>query len=191
MESTSRDILFMLMLEFDLNVIIHLCSKNSKINREICNNRFFWKRKLEKEYPKIDITNVIEFKKLYLYLKNKPGINNDALPKIGNLSPDGNSILGTDRTYYPANEIIKSNLIFPTYPPEYFLPLGTDNFVISNHTLTEMITNLVTIAGNKISFITGPYNESYRVVFTNTKHLPTASFVTFRLAVFKDGEIYY
>ena len=191
MESISRDVLFMLMLEFDLNVIIYLCSKNSKVNREICNNRFFWKRKLEKDYPKINITNVTQFKTLYLYLKNKPGINNDVLSKIGNLSPDGNTILGKDGKYYPANAIVGSALIFPTYPPEYFSPLGTDDFVISNNTLREMIANIVTISGNKISFITGPYNERYRVIFTGTKYLTTSNFVTFRPAVFKDGEIYY
>lgn len=50
MENLSPEILFKILLNTDYHSILNYCSANSSI-RNLCSDEYFWKRKLDRDYP--------------------------------------------------------------------------------------------------------------------------------------------
>ena len=167
-----KDVLIMMMLDLDLPDVLKMCRSNKRFNEILCQNPLFWRKKLEKEYPKLDISNVKDYKGLYSYLKRKIKKGN----KWGDLTPDGLRVQGSGRFAF---EILNKNkttlnldgielsaVTFPIHPPEYFSDLGTNIFAINYKKVAEAIRNM----SGAISYITGDFGERYPVIFkfTNT-----------------------
>jgi Leucine-rich repeat (LRR) protein len=51
METASKDVLFTIAMELDLPDLLRWCSSNSRINRDVCQNKDVWRSKLLKDYP--------------------------------------------------------------------------------------------------------------------------------------------
>jgi hypothetical protein len=51
MESLPKDVLVYLALELNLVDIVSLCKSNKNIDNKICKNQYFWRNKINKEYP--------------------------------------------------------------------------------------------------------------------------------------------
>ena len=72
MDLLPRDVLLMMAIDdMDYKSVISLCKTNPRYNTIFCNNPEFWQRKLRKDYPDIDISNVTDFKGLFVYLQKK------------------------------------------------------------------------------------------------------------------------
>jgi hypothetical protein len=157
----------MMMLDLDLPEISKLCLTNKRFNDILCNNPLFWRKKLEKEYPMIDISNVKDYKGLYTYLKRKAKKGR----KWGDISPNGfkvygsggmdYSILSENRSELDIADLEKAAVTFPTYPPEYFSNFGTNAFVLGYKKVQEAIKNL----SANVSFISGNFGEKYPILF--------------------------
>lgn len=161
-----KDVLIMMMLDLDLPDVLKMCRSNKRFNEILCQNPLFWRKRLEKEYPKLDISNVKDYKGLYSYLKRKIRKGE----KWGDLTPNGlrvrgsggmaYEILNEDKTEINPGEMEKSGVTFPTYPPEYFSPLGTNIFVLNYKKINE--------AAESMSYVTGDFGEKYPVNFKFT-----------------------
>jgi hypothetical protein len=76
MENLPKDLKMMLALELSINDISKLCRASKKFNEIICSSTIFWRNKLKKDFPNIDITNVSNnnVKKFYQYLVQRPKV---------------------------------------------------------------------------------------------------------------------
>lgn len=68
MENVPKDIINELALNLSLKDIKSFCLTSKKFNNIVCDSELFWKKKLFKDHPNINIQNVRKFKKLYFYL---------------------------------------------------------------------------------------------------------------------------
>ena len=75
MDIYDKDIILSYVLDLDLKSIYQLCKSSKKFNNAICNSNIFWRKKLEKDYPNVNISNVSDVKNLYKYLKVKAPIH--------------------------------------------------------------------------------------------------------------------
>ena len=174
MEQTfPNDVLTLFALDSDLKSIINLCKTSKKVNDSICNNPYFWKQKLQREYYDIDISNVTEYKNLYIYLKKRPRVNNESQQwgdvrdnkgRISVLGNGGQQYIILENGKFNSWELSKSAIYFPEYSPEYFHDIGTDIFILSRLSVIEMAKNFV----NNTSFVTGPYSEKYIIIIEST-----------------------
>lgn len=163
MEKIPKDVLILIALEFDLREILKFCSTSKYINRTICESQIFWRKKISREYPHLNINNVEKFRNLYNYLKLRTEYSKDA--KLGYLLDD-------DKIYLPRKgETINISSLtvrdipvnFPKYPPEFFADiLHTNIFSLSRRSIQQIAKNRI---GNK-SFIIGNYGEEYSVILT-------------------------
>jgi len=64
-----KDILVLLALDLDINTLLNLCLSSKKINRKVCENRDFWRSKLNKDFPMIVVKSGQDPKQLYLSWK--------------------------------------------------------------------------------------------------------------------------
>ena len=71
MERLPRDLIQLIAIDLDYGTILKLCYASKRFNEIICKSPNFWRNKLSKEFPKIDISEVKEFKNLYSYLSKK------------------------------------------------------------------------------------------------------------------------
>ena len=177
MEQTiPNDILTLFALDSDLKSIINLCKTSKKVNDSICNNELFWKQKLQREYYDIDISNVTEYKNLYLYLKRRTKVNNNIyeMPGWGDVKTNNKSIavfgegghayIIFENGKFNTQNLSNSGIYFPEFSPEHFHDLGTDIFILSRLSVIEMAKNFV----NNTSFVTGPYGEKYIIIIEST-----------------------
>lgn len=165
MNRLPKDIQVELALELDNSSLIKLCSTSSRFNNNICLNNFFWIKKLKREYPNINITDVTEHKKLYEYLKKRAQKGN----KLGQLNETENAIVGKTNRYYQFIDnnklgyvLTDSGINFPEFPPEYLIKY-TNLFNIENSAKREIINN----KKENRSFITGKFGEKYTIIFTD------------------------
>ena len=165
-----KDVLLQMVLDFDANMITNLCSTSHHFNNIICKNSSFWKKKFLKEYPNIDISNVKEYTKLYSYLGKRPKfVENIGKTKPGDLfvGKIGTSILGKDKVYYnilkgeifQPEELRKSGLKLPEFPPSYFYNFGVNYFLFPRKLLGMLIQHRV-----KNPVVEGFFGEKYRVI---------------------------
>jgi hypothetical protein len=63
----NRDTLSLIALELDPSTLLSLCQTNKKLNTIICKNNYFWKKKLNKDYPTTvnKFSENADFKKIY------------------------------------------------------------------------------------------------------------------------------
>ena len=54
----SKDVLMKLALDLDYNSILNLCRTEKRANEIICKSQTFWRNKLKKEYPMLDVTKI-------------------------------------------------------------------------------------------------------------------------------------
>ena len=161
-----KDVLIMMMVDLDLPEVSKLCISNKKFNTILCENPIFWRQRIEKEYPKVDISNVKDYKGLYNFLKRKIHMGRN----WGDLSKNGLAVQGAGGMYYAilnddktkvSFELERSRVTFPRFPPEYFSTLGTNIFALNFKKSREAIDNL----NKNISYIFGDFREKYPVVF--------------------------
>lgn len=164
MNNLPKDLLIVLALNLEYEEILNLCQTNKRVNDIVCKNKLFWKQKLVKEYPNINIDNVTNYKGLYGYLNYR---SNENIQGWGKLSPNGLAVLGSEGQYYGVLTRDRklayfqgSGLDFPKFPPNFFLNLGTNVFILKYTAKREIAKN---IKGN-ISHVTGPYDEIYKVI---------------------------
>jgi len=193
MENLPKDVLFSIAIELDLYDLLIFCKSHRNINDKVCKNRDIWAKKLMNEYPLMNINNVKNVKDLYLWLNEKIGIiNNSKKFKKGEYK-----IFKYEDIYYIPTAInrqidlkngkvinpsslfqVGEPLQFPNVSPDFFgyrelkdsLSLMREPkikysfMVISEKSLYEIFKNL---DGEK-SFVTGPFNEIYPVIFRST-----------------------
>lgn len=168
-----KDVLLQMALDFDANMITNLCSTSHHFNNIICKNNSFWKKKFLKEYPNIDISNVKEYTKLYSYLGKRPKfVENIRKAKPGDLfiGKLGTSILGKDNMYhnilkgelFQPEELRKSGLKLPEFPPSYFHGFGVNYFLFPREFLQEIIWRKV-----ENPVVEGLFGEKYPVIVEN------------------------
>lgn len=76
MEKLPKDLLSYMIVDLDIDTISRLCRTSSKINKDVCLNSTFWRNKLLKDFPHIDISGVKnkDTINLYKYLVSKPDV---------------------------------------------------------------------------------------------------------------------
>ena len=164
METVPRDVTIEMMLQLDAQSILNLCKTSTKF-ASICSLSLFWKRKIQKDYPQINIDDVTEYKNLYLYLKKKPRFPlNKLKPEWGDLSSNGKAVFGPGGRYYSMKDIMISGIAFPSFPPEYFSQFDTNIFLVKNFALKEIVENIISNE-RTVSFVTGPFGEKYTINF--------------------------
>tara|TARA_R110001599_G_scaffold44889_5_gene133243 strand:- start:94 stop:678 length:585 start_codon:yes stop_codon:yes gene_type:complete len=73
MDILDKDILVLFALELDLPELLSLCRTSKRINNLLCQNNNFWRRKIEKEHPKLlQYYPTDEYKELYQGLRDYP-----------------------------------------------------------------------------------------------------------------------
>ncbi len=65
METLTKDTLILLALELNYMDVLKFCSTSKKINRHVCENNYFWRNKLYKEYPLLEKGGNRDFRKFY------------------------------------------------------------------------------------------------------------------------------
>jgi hypothetical protein len=170
LETLPKDISIELLSSLDLQSILNVCKSSVILEERICNSIIFWRKKLQKEYPNIDISNVEKIKDLYFYLKKRPQATIGNKPEWGDLSKNKKHLFGAGGTYYQVLEKNKfnpvfasSSITFPSFPPEYLQDFGTNLCLLSYQIVREIANNIV---GNT-SFVIGPYGEKYIVNLRN------------------------
>lgn len=112
-----KDILLKLAMELDLSEILNLCESDKKINDNICENNWFWKEKLQKDFY-VNYNN-IETKEnpktLYFDLdenfnKCYTDVLRNHLIKYGNMKNFKNEICKLLGPYYKVNINIYVNV---------------------------------------------------------------------------------
>ena len=172
-----KDILIMMALDLDLPSLYSLCRSDASKNRILCASSIFWRKKLEQDYPKIDITDIksTNYKPLYEYLTLKPKNIKDG--ELGSLSHNRKAVLGAGGVYYTVgNEayqrnFLNSGITFPTFPPD-FMSNFTNIVLLHRDTSRQVAKNEV----NNKSYVTGNFGEKYNVTFappTDDKYLVT------------------
>ena len=123
-----NNVLRLLALELDLPSLLNLCLSNKRLNREICENNHFWRNKLYKDYPETQgrvfgnnlrkvylslANNVYKtyyvfasneadedgFPKVFDYIKNTEGMNDEDFQKAEQLYPDFNELFEEEMTF--------------------------------------------------------------------------------------------
>ena len=51
MEKLPKDVLMMLALDLNLPDIVRLCRTSSRIDKDVCENSYFWRQKISKDFP--------------------------------------------------------------------------------------------------------------------------------------------
>ena len=70
MELLPKDVLLMMAIDdMDYLSIINLCKTNPHYNTILCNNPDFWRRKLQRDYPNLNVQHVNDYKGLYIHMK--------------------------------------------------------------------------------------------------------------------------
>ena len=64
-----KDILVLLALDLDVESVLNLCLSSKKINRKVCENRDFWRSRLKKDFPMINLKSGQDPKQIYLSWK--------------------------------------------------------------------------------------------------------------------------
>lgn len=193
MENLPKDVLFSIAIDLDLEDLLNFCNSHPKIKDKVCKNKDIWIRKLIKEYPFINVANVKDVKGLYLRLNEKIEIDAKKYKKYkkgeykikkiddGYYIPTAtNKLLDLKIRKMPINPSslfqVGEPLQFPNVSPDFFgYPELKDNLsgeptikysfmVISEKALKEILNNL----DDDKSFVTGPFNEIYPVVFRTT-----------------------
>lgn len=153
MERLPKDVLLLMALEdMDVQSILRLCATNSKYKNIICDSQDFWRKKLIKDYPTINIQNVTDYRGLYFYLKRRAKVGSG----IGDLTMNGR-VRSYGGETFDFDKRNFSGLTFPKYPPEYF---PDNNLDIHYDSVREIANNL----HNGISSVTGPFGEKYTVM---------------------------
>ena len=199
MDTVPKDVLMLAILDLDLPSIISLCSTKEDFNEIICKSEIFWRKKLEKDHPNINIDNVKEFKKLYLWLsrKIKCGDNvgdltwtgaivghGESFPlfkkyenkqhKVGDITWFGCQIPFSGKHLMPekGSEININNVdSADVYFPKY--PCG----YLSEYSCRFMLYNkqdeiIKNLTPDNKSFVTGPFGEKYSVVIHDIEGVP-------------------
>jgi hypothetical protein len=202
LEILPRDIAIELLSTLDLKSILNVCKTSVILNERICNSTIFWRKKLQKDYPNIDISKVEKVKDLYFYLKKRPQHTVGNKPEWGDLSENNKAIFGAGGRYYRVVEknqfnveFFSSGITFPKFPPEYLQDFGINICILSYQVTKEIAQNIV---GNT-SFITGPYGEKY-IINLRSDNVSSELFsgiinsykttTSFSMARFIDGKFY-
>jgi hypothetical protein len=142
METVPKNVMINLALKLNFKDIKSLCLTSTRFNEIICESKIFWRKKLIKEYPNIDISNVSEFKKLYFYLNEK--------------IEDVNVKVKEGQFFIDDIEMEKYGKYFTEYPIEYFSNY-TNKFVISSKVIRQI--NLE----KDFTTFSGKFGEIYKV----------------------------
>ena len=154
MDKLNRDELFTLALHLDLPSLLTFCKINKKINHDICENGFFWLNKLKRDYPFVDISSVKNYKELYKYLVPRAREYTGGEPRFGDVLSQESLVFNGRAFTIPSD--------FPTTNPLFwknFSNIKKQFFWVSNEILQDAKEN----SKEGISYITGKYNEKYRV----------------------------
>jgi hypothetical protein len=94
METASKDVLFTIAMDLDLPDLLRWCSSNSRINRDVCQNKDVWRSKLLKDYPnfqKFELDRSLKENYVFLYqltyIKKLLNINESLLRNISKEKP--------------------------------------------------------------------------------------------------------
>lgn len=70
MDFLPKDVLLMMAIDdMDYQTVLRLCQTNTRYNTILCNNPDFWRRKLQRDYPNLNIENVTNYRGLYASLR--------------------------------------------------------------------------------------------------------------------------
>ena len=178
METIGKDLISYIGLKLDLESIEKLC-KTSKKFQEICSSEMFWRNKLIKEFPMIDIDKVKDLKDLYKYLLSKPKI-----VQPGDLIEKGDIIIVDRKVIFPNDE----KILFPEFPPHYYRELK--DYLIDTH-YKWILETLPSIPYQKIEnvdedYIEGKFGERYnkKIIYTEDDEDPYGVFENYELIVY-------
>lgn len=191
METIGKDLIIYICLKLDFNSIDKLCL-TSKYIRNLCNSYNFWRQKMVHDFPKIDISEVDDLKKLSKYLISKPKVIftdkiwnrevvNDLLDRLekGDVVKNGLNyhIKGV---CYILNEkhFIPNQLSFPEYPPDYY------KGILKNYQIR--ISNEYNDLENSEEYIKGKFGEIYKKenIYVSDQEDPYAVFEEYELKVY-------
>lgn len=124
-----KDVIPLIAIDLDLNSLNKLCQTSKNFNKYICQSSTFWRQKLLKEFPNIDVKHVKETKKLYEYLISKAELIHTRISKY---LKDYN-----EDTFFQKSKLINDLLIrydlkkgdviiFDEIPKEKYIWTGSD-----------------------------------------------------------------
>jgi len=184
-----KDFWLLMALDLELQGLLNLCQTSKEFNEKICNSQQFWARRISKEYPHIDISDVKDYKGLYRYLKNRLIVDN--VYKQGHaLVKDGETVivsLSGDRIVYERPwDVELAGYRFPRFSPEYFNSIGNNYIPVSGMVLQEYL---------KTGYIKGEFGEKYKVNINERIDIKDVreifGDVGSTLLKFKNGQFYY
>lgn len=203
MESIGKDLIRYIALKLDLESIEKLCQTSQRF-LEICNSDSFWRAKLIKDFPMIEITRVKDLKGLYKYLLSKPKVEEIDYPttvrefnelvrdltrskklKKGDVIKGMgiNKVLGVS---YVFKEKFYSDveISFPEFPPHYYVRSEGTHF--QNIIDAEIGVPYEEIEDFDKPYIEGKFGERYKKKFiqTDDDEDPYGVFENYELVVY-------
>lgn len=155
----------LILMNLNPQELLSTCLTNNYV-ANLCRDKYFFQRKLQKDYPTIDISRVKAFKDLYIYLARRPKMGQEM----------GDLVMGDDNTTLlligengKRHSLITrdQSITFPYYVSPYYFS-QFDNYVdISFEGIEDFIKNR---QGNTSS-ITGRFNEKYKLIITGLEEL--------------------